>query len=394
MIPPWGRSQENNYASQMILNSLSRIRKGMTGNVALFAISCVVCFLLSEVLLRVTNPLGVRIKGDSIQLPTNVRLEFENTLVSGLDRTIVHSRNSLGFRGADPPKEITSQFKIVMVGGSTTEQLYISDGETWTDVFYQVLSQEFSSVWVNNAGLDGHSTFGHLILVNDYLRRLKPEVAIFLVGVNDVGRDDLSSFDSDFQIDNQEFTSVVKRLANRSESLNLALTLIRNFRAKRRSLDHISLKPKTAETLYLSEEQQVREIEAHRKHVESFRKRLVRLVDDCRKYDIRPVLVTQPALYGCATDPTSGIDLSVLKVTNNANGCLQWRILSLYNEATTQVGRSEDVDVIDLADMLPHDSSLYYDFVHYNRAGSDVVGRLLAQEFLGTMRDELRKWQE
>ena len=43
----------------------------------------------------------------------------------------------------------------------------------------------YELVWLNNAGLDGHSTFGHEILLRSHIIKLKPDMIIFLTGIND-----------------------------------------------------------------------------------------------------------------------------------------------------------------------------------------------------------------
>jgi hypothetical protein len=63
------------------------------------------------------------------------------------------------------------------------------------DVLEEKLANDFQPLWINNAGLDGHSTFGHAVLIEDYISRLKPKLVSFLVGVNDVGRRDLGEFE-------------------------------------------------------------------------------------------------------------------------------------------------------------------------------------------------------
>ncbi|MBI5184572.1 MAG: SGNH/GDSL hydrolase family protein [Nitrospinae bacterium] len=113
-----------------------------------------------------------------------------------IDKQIIHKKNMLGFRGENPPKNFEEKLTLITVGGSTTECFYLSDGKTWTDVLGKKLNARFSNgTWINNAGLDGHSTFGHLVLMEDYIVRLKPKIALFLVGINDLGREDLRSYD-------------------------------------------------------------------------------------------------------------------------------------------------------------------------------------------------------
>src|SRR4030042_5365243 len=59
---------------------------------------------LCELILRVYNPLGFRIKGNKIILPINKKeiIHHEHGL-GKLDKVGVHQLNSLGFRGPEPP---------------------------------------------------------------------------------------------------------------------------------------------------------------------------------------------------------------------------------------------------------------------------------------------------
>ena len=45
----------------------------------------------------------------------------------------------------------------------------------------------------NNAGLDGATTYRHLILMEDYVVTLRPKVVLFLIGINDVGAGNLEA---------------------------------------------------------------------------------------------------------------------------------------------------------------------------------------------------------
>src|SRR5690606_34256959 len=111
------------------------------------------------------------------------------------DTLIQHSKNGLGFRGSEFPDKPASYLKIITIGGSTTECFFISDDKVWSKVLEDSLAKDFGKVWVNNAGLNGHSTFGHRILLEDIVAPLKPDYVFFLVGVNDIDRGDLGDFD-------------------------------------------------------------------------------------------------------------------------------------------------------------------------------------------------------
>ena len=48
------------------------------------------------------------------------------------------------------------------------------------------LQNRGAEVWVGNAGLDGHSTWGHRILMEEVISKIRPDALILLVGINDL----------------------------------------------------------------------------------------------------------------------------------------------------------------------------------------------------------------
>ena len=103
---------------------------------------------------RETGPLGF------LNLPRNVSRWLDPSWVYRSDKNeIFYRRDSFGFRGRyhDP-----GQIDILTVGGSTTAQTFIGEGETWQDVLSGKLDKSGKKVSVVNAGVDGQSTRGHL----------------------------------------------------------------------------------------------------------------------------------------------------------------------------------------------------------------------------------------
>ena len=102
--------------------------------------------LLLEFALRIYNPVPVRVRGNEIVLPVKQVYTFDNGFTRKIDRTTVHTKNSLGFRGPDPPRDFADRLTIVTIGGSTTESLFLSDGQTWTDAMARRLEPDFPGV--------------------------------------------------------------------------------------------------------------------------------------------------------------------------------------------------------------------------------------------------------
>ena len=340
-----------------------------------FLAGCLVALAVLEVLLRVYNPLEIRFRPDRIVLPVNKRYIFNNAdKFTKLPPTTQHRKNSLGFRGAPPPRDFQDYLTIITIGGSTTECFYLSDGRPWPDLLGQNLSREFNRVWVNNAGLDGATTYRHLILMEDYVAQLRPKVVLFLIGINDVGAGNLEAA---ARRPGHDLRRRWQGLLNRSEVYALGQNLYRYSVAQGRGLHHTEIDLRTAGTLNLppgKASKMLRDYEAD--SLPFFAARLEKLVKVCRDHGIEPVLITQPTLYGPGVDPVTGVDLEAVKV-GDKNGRFMFQVIDLYNGVTRQVAQTNGVLLIDLARELPRNSAIYYDYLHYTEPGAAAVAGIL-----------------
>ncbi|MCH8525002.1 MAG: SGNH/GDSL hydrolase family protein, partial [Balneolales bacterium] len=210
-------------------------------NTLLLLGSILVGLLLSELLLRIYNPIETRIRGERIILRTNTVYDMPNLVNPKLASRLVHTRNNIGFRGPDWPPA-PDAITLFAVGGSTTEGFYLSDGNDWPAVTARYLS-ESHPIWMNNAGLDGHSTFGHTILLNDILHTYQPDYILYLIGANDVGRMDLNdhrqSGIASVQHALSSLNGMLTFMAHRSELAALVDNAIRGWRASRLGVTHL-----------------------------------------------------------------------------------------------------------------------------------------------------------
>ena len=165
---------------------LSRL-KNFAKNFSLILLSLIFALSICEITLRFYNPFGFRIKGDNIVLPVNKTEILHHGKCTKIDALVVHHNNSLGFKGPEPPQDFADWLTVVAVGGSTTECLEIAADKTWPHQLGVKLQHDFNKLWLNNAGFCGHSTYGHYILMHNFIAKLKPKVAVFLIGINEVG---------------------------------------------------------------------------------------------------------------------------------------------------------------------------------------------------------------
>lgn len=331
----------------------------------------------AELVLRARNPFGFRMRGNTLVLPANKVYDIRadpRSRSDQLDAHVIHTKNSLGFRGPEPPRDFADWLTLVAVGGSTTECFYLSDGRTWPERLAVHLRPELRKVWVNNAGLDGHSTFGHLLLTRQVLVRLHPKVILYLVGVNDMFTDAPRDFD---QVAQNQWAA----LADHSELLATLLNFYRWRRTQRfedlgampkpvalRDRPRHPVPPEVADRLWREQD----------RRLAAFRERLDELVALDREHGIEPVLITQPTLLG-GVDLRTGIDTRPMEVElwEKLDGALAWRLLERYNDVTRQLGRQRGVLTVDLARLLPKDSTFFYDFFHFTNQGADRVAVIL-----------------
>jgi lysophospholipase L1-like esterase len=356
-------------------------------NLLVLFISLVLVLGFCELVLRIYNPLGFRIKGNKIILPINKTeiIHHENGF-GKLDKVVVVRRNSLGFRGPEPPANFARDLTIVTVGGSTTECLDLDDNKTWPHDLAVELQPHFKHLWLNNAGLSGNSTFGHYILMQDYLVKLKPKVVLFLVGINDVGLHSERDFDE--RIHKPNYRSLERTLATlavHSELAAVALNLYRFYFPKSSMINNQTVHQETAyhelPDFTVSAQKQAAILKDNQEHyLGDYKKRLERLVAICRQHNIIPVLVTQPVLYGTSVDPTTGVNLAHKFVATDMDGATAWKVLELYNDATRQVGREHGLLVLDLAREMPKDSRYFYDLMHYTNVGAKKVAGIIGAQ--------------
>lgn len=109
-------------------------------------------------------------------------------------RQITLSHNSLGIRGAELSASDLSKKLIFVYGGSTTYDIFASQGQTWVELAQKNLRNEFTLL---NLGVTTHSTTQHLIetaLYQDIVKK-KPVCAVYYVGWNDIANAHLESLD-------------------------------------------------------------------------------------------------------------------------------------------------------------------------------------------------------
>lgn len=349
-------------------------------NVKALLLGCMVAFILLEIILRIWTPIPFRVKGNTIILPANQKTVMKNKWIQKLDSNIYYSRNSIGLRGDEPPKDLSTRLSIITIGGSTTECRFLSDSCTWPEVMKRQLQDRFPSIWVNNAGLDGHSTFGHLAMLKDHVLKLKPKFVLFLAGANDVETYRKGDMDID-DMSNITFRNpklFLKSLANKSEVLSLVKNFYRYYVAYKKGLVHKEINFKQLHSILITDGEQAKILASQKPFLDGYKQRLQTLITTSLSANIQPILITQPTLKGDFTDSATGIAMGNLQTVQGYNAKVDAKVLELYNDVCRQIAASNKIGLIDLAKEMPKNSIYYYDFLHFTNAGAMKAGNIIA----------------
>ncbi|MCP9764541.1 SGNH/GDSL hydrolase family protein [Lacihabitans soyangensis] len=331
-----------------------------------------------EIFLRFFSPVPVRLKGNNIVLPKNQQYNLPNEKFTKISKNAVHTKNSIGFRGEEWDLS-SKRTKMLFVGGSTTECFYIDDKKHWPYLLSQKLGPNFL---VNNAGLNGHSTVGHISLLNGYLAQLKPDYAFFLIGINDLATTDNggNSFDSKLVEKNMEY--FVLQIEEYSRLVNLLHSFYRSYQAFKLGVkDNAEWHLESQKELKSLPQNEMDEIlKKHKNAQEGYKKRILEIINICKSNNVKPVFLTQPLLFGEGIDPTTGLDLAKYQVYI-FSGLQYSQKLEPYNQTLRQVCTESQIQMIDLAKLLPKDSKYFFDDMHFSDAGCEKISEIIFENW-------------
>lgn len=138
--------------------------------------------------------------------------------------------DSYGLRGPERDKaRLKQQIVIAAVGGSTTYDVAVPDGQTWPDVLEHELGGDYA---VLNHGVPVYSTSEHLIQTLFYLDSydITPRCAIYYVGWNDIHNAHLPNLDpgyADYYAFNKITLLQVRKTPLVAEISPLAMIIVR-----------------------------------------------------------------------------------------------------------------------------------------------------------------------
>lgn len=336
--------------------------------------------------------------------PPNAEMSFllDNTIVHDVGPVSRFSINSLGFRGELPGNEAV---KILVIGGSTVENLIIDDTKHWPKLLGDKLDGRFGEgeYWVGNAGRSGLTTYEHILQLRhmpDLIEGLDAIVA--LVGGNDMAISmRIDSAAQDVPLD-QRYGRVF--LTNKpATSLLEEMALHRLWRNVTRLVGLLT----HGELLTVGDGQSYVKwmigTRAERRNALPHVDRLPDMTGDIARYvdnlkvmhreakarSLDLILVTQPQMFGPGLTDREIDLLGAWWGSVSMSGPVEEREYysvdavygagKMYREATLAVCGDLEITCIDAGSNFPPLFENYYDGVHYTDTGNGVMSEIVFQ---------------
>lgn len=381
-----------------------RLGRGLI-KLGLSALGCVVALLLAELALRpFWNPHLA-----SWQSNLDLTIPLEPDIITGVAGPARVKTTSTGVRGTEWSKDRSSEYRILAIGGSTTECLVQDQPNTWAALL-QALLQEMPdgrTVWVGNAGRGGHHSRHHVLAMRYMLDAYDPDAVIVLQGANDRCLlllegpcYDINYIDDDAKIRDRalSFARQPRSLLTGQGRFSLRTTavwaLLRNirhrlFKATGRGYVHgVSLyreRQKLRRQPWLIVDEMPMDLQPG---LAGYRYNLLEMIRIARARGIHLVFMTQPELYKPDMPPEEIDRLwTVVSALASINGYWSPRVMAMvmdeHNQILREVCASEGVVCVDLAALIPSTLEVFWDQHHFTDYGCDLVAEVLAEHFRG-----------
>lgn len=313
---------------------------------------------------------------DDLNLPRDTVRRFDVSAMYPGGSIAVYRRDKHGLRGA---YDDLSRIDVLTIGGSTTNELYISEGETWPDRLAENFRRVGRPLTVVNAGLEGQSTVG---LIRNFdiwfplIPNLKARYILAYVGINDMALAEQGAEESGTKFDMIKNPSLARRwrhyVRNHSAFYDLYRTVRGAFQARVAKVNHqiVDYAALTWRDLDSNEGMAAAEA-ALAPQLTRYRERLLVLVERIRAFGAVPILVTQhKGIYRRV-----GNRVLFVEPAQSNRGAFQ--TLALFNQTTLMVCREASALCIDLGGEIEFQPGDFYDRVHTTPQGSKRVADFL-----------------
>ena len=315
---------------------------------------------------------------------------------------VAHLRvNSNGIRGSEWSDDRKSEYRIITIGGSTTECLYLDQAANWSTLLEKGLDDQAGepAVWVGNLGRAGFNSRDHVAFMQHVLDQYDVDAVVMLLGGNDMIHRLMKGdgYDPRFMEDKPRF---YRWLRKRFVSVPVTSPLFESSWYKRTYLFGFLRRYRRALT---DRRNVVRDksgawigkLRAARRNAKKtdeligldsglaeYESNIRTIIREANNRGVDLVLLTQPAIWH-RNLPVQQEDSLWWGVRADgeyySSGALA-TAMERYNQRLLDVCADTGTACIDMAARIPQTSDIYYDDMHYTKYGSEFFASVLLDE--------------
>jgi lysophospholipase L1-like esterase len=303
--------------------------------------------------------------------------------IKGVAPFSTYSTNKWGLRGDDPPSNWEEYFTICCIGGSTTICFYLDDKKTWPYLLQEKIKDITNNkrIWVGNGGIVGQTTRAHIIFMKKVVSKIRPDVIILLIGINDLGfslAEDKRLFGNKY--DKASWKYKIFGISRLIQILyTWKLILLDGVTVEKRNVhDGYQPEPISEKSILLPED--LRDLLPS---LNEYRKNIKEIIKIGKSMNVRMVFLTQPMLFEDTVywKGVKGYLYWMKNYKKTLSAATTWNLLKICNKELLSICETESVECYDLASTIPHSDQFFYDPVHFNENGAKLVAEEVS-EFL------------
>ncbi|MEM3074856.1 MAG: SGNH/GDSL hydrolase family protein [Candidatus Pacearchaeota archaeon] len=291
--------------------------------------------------------------------------------------------NRFGYRG-DEIKSHDNEYRILIIGGSTSECLYLDNNETWAFLLMKKLNKTIDNkkVVTMNIGKSGHGLRNNILALKYLPDYYEPDLIILLTGANDVL----------FRLSMQEaWKPFNESESNNTESYTFSVSPGYSWKStliykiyKTIDLKFKKVKPQdsTGNTLVENRLKRqnakiwINETPDLNLALEDYKKNLERFIELSKEKNSALLFMTQPYLYKENMTPEE--DASLWMTYDFGDTYFPTKtmmhLMEEFNKVLLEVCEdNKDIYCIDLEQKVPKTLDYMYDDMHFNENGASFV---------------------
>lgn len=310
-----------------------------------------------------------------------------------LDTSTQFTTNNYGFRGNELKEKKVGTCRIFLMGGSTTECMFMDDKKAPHTLMQNQLSD--FQVEVFNTAKAGDMTVEHLSMLVHRVTHLQPDLIVLFCGFNDLRRS--------HNFDYTHIDSIAIKQEKKGSFKTDLKFFLSNFQIVRRV--HNSIKPPSLETIQWTTDFRKKigqvtslpnMITRPKINLKAYETNLNSFIGICLRQRIKLVLVTQASTWNSKIDPEVH-KLHWLTTYGNVK-CSETvldTLLEKYNNVMRNIAASSDILLYDLAKQIPKSREFFFDDCHFNNKGArfyaDSLSAFIRENILTTRINQTTK---